>query len=383
MWGLSFTRSEKFGRLLFTACAVTLFCLSLVLFFYKLDKAPLEQWDEQTNYEVVRDTYAQENKLFLTKDQRPFFEKPPLWYYTTMVSISLFGENNFSMRLVSAVSGLSITAIIYYFVKRNTNKNAGLIAAASFLSVGQNFISFPAGGYFSTHTYRSADLDALQIALLLSGFVLSLRFNKNSKKRLVLVGFLFGLAFLAKGPLALILLLVILGLSHFKKQLSAKRTLVCLASFVLTILPWHLLMTIEYGDAFTRSYFEYHLLQRSVTSLEGHSGGIFFYPEVLIQKYYFVLWPLLLLIVFNFRVFLKTKPGVRVLAIMILILVLLTLVGTKLAWYILPFYPFFCISLGILANNFQKQKGSKIPLSLIFLFIVLGLVINVSYVLSL
>ncbi|MCA9384049.1 glycosyltransferase family 39 protein, partial [Candidatus Dojkabacteria bacterium] len=154
--------------------------LSAYLFFYKLGAAPVELWDENTNIKVVNSTLSSSDKRALQIDGEAFYEKPPVWYYLTEVLVTVFGESRYVYRLISAVSGVVISICIFLIVNKKYSPLSSFIASLSFLAVGQNIIT-NSSGYFSSHTFRSADLDPLQIALMVLSilFLLNIDRSKN------------------------------------------------------------------------------------------------------------------------------------------------------------------------------------------------------------
>ena len=84
--------------------------------YFGLGNQPVERWDEETNIKVVTDTAALKYLPVLYLGQKPFFEKPPLWYFVNLGLAGTFGISPESMRMTSAISGLLIILISAYFV---------------------------------------------------------------------------------------------------------------------------------------------------------------------------------------------------------------------------------------------------------------------------
>lgn len=186
--------------------------LAGVLCFFKLADHQVQQWDEQTNIDVVDETLrfpppdkgelegVFDSKLILHYNGKPFFEKPPLWYWGSMAIIKIHqavipaspesdgqylalsdspiyrdsagrgqNDNVFSYRFISALSGAGLTFLIYLLGKKFWGHWAGIVSSLSLLSIGHFFIN-NVSGYFSTHNFRSADLDALQLLFMMLSF---------------------------------------------------------------------------------------------------------------------------------------------------------------------------------------------------------------------
>ena len=59
-----------------------------------------------------------------------FHDHPPLVFWIEHFSISLFGENNFAMRLPSALLGITSVYLLYLLIRRLYSRRAGLMGAA-------------------------------------------------------------------------------------------------------------------------------------------------------------------------------------------------------------------------------------------------------------
>lgn len=119
-----------------------LFVLLIAFFlrFYQLGSIPAGFLNDEAN--TGYDAYS----LLLTgKDQwGTFFPinnfigfgdfQPPINRYTTVISIFLFGLNEFSVRFISALSGFLSVIVLYFLTKKLFNKWIGLLSAL-FLSI--------------------------------------------------------------------------------------------------------------------------------------------------------------------------------------------------------------------------------------------------------
>lgn len=285
-----------------------------MLCFYNLGDRPLEKWDEATNAYVVAHPHE------------PFFEKPPLWYALTRLSVDIFGFSNISIRLISALSGLGVLFLVY--------RLSNILAVLLLLTTPHLWIS-GSGGYFATHNFRSADPDGLFLFFILLSFYLV-------KKNPHLAGLASGFGILTKGPLALAPLFL---------SKNIKPILIALA----TALPWYIYKTIAYNTAFLEKHVMYHIITRISTPLEGHSGGILYYLKVLFTPSVFpYMIPALYAFVANNSTVMKP---VKTLIVFILGAVFFT--RTTLSWYLLPVYPFFAILLADTIAKISITHGAR------------------------
>jgi 4-amino-4-deoxy-L-arabinose transferase-like glycosyltransferase len=310
--------------------------------FWQL-KLPIERWDEFTNISVVRESLASAQPLNLVYQQQPFLEKPPLWYFLSMIPVRILGDRTIAFRIISIISGISILGIVFLFVNRRYDRKAGLFATISLLSFAELFVR-NAGGYFDTHTLFSADLDGLFLAFLIAGciFLAASGFRKNLMGILLLA-----LAYLVKGPLAVVIFTLVVGYRFITKQIMLRPALFLLASFVILLLPWHIVMFVIHGQGFLAAYFNSSLLQRAILPIEGHNQSWYFYFELLVNPAVNPVGIVQIgLFVFSISRQVIAKKVTLFSTIILAILLLITLMQTRITWYLLAVYPFLAMELG-------------------------------------
>ena len=270
---------------------------------------------------------------------------------------------------------------LFSLTRKYLGLHAGIISVAVLLSISHLFINNPlgTGQFFSTHTLRSADLDGLQILLLVLSLWLFDRV-KNNRKYFYLGFMVLGLAFLTKGPFTLIPLVFYCWYFYRKRlfyRIKVKNLIIGLLLFFATILPWHILMLYYSGQYFINSYLGYHILSRLTIPLEGHSADIFFYIKIFLNFSAVTVWTLALLALVN-------KFKLRISNLLLdfsrfmfpATIIFFSLVQTKLAWYILPAYPFVAILVAWYSRILYKQKYKLLLKFLFTLLLLTGLGIN-------
>src|SRR5574341_942041 len=95
-----------------------LLALSGLLFFIGLGSMGLTDRDEGRNAEAGREMFETGDWLSPTFNYEPRFAKPALVYWLMSISYSLFGVDEFSARLPSAIFGLGSIVLQYLFVSR-------------------------------------------------------------------------------------------------------------------------------------------------------------------------------------------------------------------------------------------------------------------------
>jgi len=216
---------------------------------------------------------------------KPWFEKPPLFYWGAALSFKLFGVSEAAARLPSAVSALLATlALAWLALRLYGAETARWLLLLLPTTVGMIGFSHAA----ATDMPFSG---MLTIAMVCATVVLGLTRNENTPilprtpwLALVLFGFFLGLAVLAKGPAAIILSggAIFFWALFTKRWRDAFRVLhpIALASFCLTALPWYILCARRNPDFF-RIFIIEHNFKRYLTPEFQHIQPFWFYIPIL------------------------------------------------------------------------------------------------------
>ena len=233
------------------------------------------------------------------------------------------------------------------------------------------FISALVLGTFTTFYVfaKHAMLDVSFVFFILASiyFLLSSEKTESANRYVALSGMFFGLAFMTKQVGAFLIPLIVFA--YFTatgrgiRFLFTKRFALLWGVGTLIAAPWMIYMTLRFGPDFWHSFFVFSGIMRASTPIEGHVGGYLFYFNYLINNEN-LFWVILLpfsatLCAFN-AVIKRLKEDALILAWMIIVLVLFTLIQTKLEWYILPAFPAFAIAI----SSFLYQTAKKIPLAI-------------------
>jgi len=337
------------------ACA--LFC------FYKLTYPDVAMWDEADNLGVLMESADAGHPFQLQREGIPYFDKPHLWYALTQSAILCLGRNELAFRLVTACAAFSLLLLVIFTARRLFGPVPGLAAGAFLLAVRQNFF-FKPGHRFSTHHFRSADADTLMILFLFASFALLVARVRGWRPGLWLAAAATGLGLLAKGPWAL---MAFAGFALFE-LLSAQRValtrrelgLAALA-FGVVALPWHLAMLWLWRDAFVHQYLAY-VFQRVASGLPGHSPDPLYYLSILGDRAVFFGLPLSCVAVAAMLVQRRKLPRVEragTLLTLACLAAVLQASKTKIAWYVLPLYPFLALVVAALVADLQELARAR------------------------
>ena len=218
---------------------------------------------------------------------KPWFEKPPLFYWGAGLAFKWFGVSEATARLPSAISALLATIALAWLALRlygqETARWSLLLLPTTAGMIGFSHAAatdMPFGGMFT-------------IAMVSAAAVLGLTRNKNTPilprtpwLALILFGFFLGAAVLAKGPAAIILCggAVFFWAFLTKRRRDALRLLhpVAIASFCATALPWYVRCSRRNPD-FLLVFIIEHNFKRFLTPEFQHTQPFWFYlPVVLI-----------------------------------------------------------------------------------------------------
>lgn len=311
--------------------------------FPALDHAPVQTWDESTNVSVVKNSLSTHSFPALSRLDQPFFEKPPLWYFSTMLLAKNNAPTVANGRFISAVFGF-LTILLTTFISWRWWGSVGAITTWGVLMTTNHLFITNPGGSFSTHTFRSADVDSMHILFLMVSFAAAT--HMHTRTIAVICGVAAGLSMLSKSPLGLLPLLVITMIQFNRPE--KKYIVLAWISAAVILLPWYLWMSILYGLSFIGSHFGYHLWIRVTLPLDGHNKPLWYYINVLMGRHFFLSWEWLawstIYLYVQKKVQDKRIPYMLTMALVTLLIP--TLTSTKLAWYLLPFYPFAALIIG-------------------------------------
>ena len=208
------------------------------------------------------------------------FDKPILIYWLQALSVSLFGLNEFSLRLPSAICATLWCWAVYEFCRHFLNTSKA--TTACILLASSLIISIIA---------RAATADALlNLWICLALFDAYRHFNQQdtqqSSAKYALRAYLWvGLGVLTKGPIAILIPIASITIyALLSKKIKAWQRLlinplgwlICLTVF----LPWYIAEYLAQGQAFIDGFFLKHNLSRFSNTMENHGGNLLYYLPV-------------------------------------------------------------------------------------------------------
>ncbi|MGD8594967.1 MAG: glycosyltransferase family 39 protein [Gammaproteobacteria bacterium] len=249
----------------------------LLCFAYNLGTPPLFDLDEGAFSAATWEMLKRGDFITTYLNGELRFDKPILIYWLQAASVSVFGLNEWALRLPSAIAASLWVVAVFTFARRqmdaSTGLAAGLIAA---FSIGVVVIG------------RAATADALLnlfIALTLLDIIRY--FEQPSFLLRNRVYLWMGLGLLTKGPIAI---MVPLAVSFFYVAIQKRwqdwiRALLNPLGWLIMLgiaLPWYILEYLAQGQAFIDGFFLKHNVDRFSSTMEGHGGSLFYYLPVVL-----------------------------------------------------------------------------------------------------
>jgi 4-amino-4-deoxy-L-arabinose transferase-like glycosyltransferase len=342
----------------------------------------LHDWDERYHALVAKNMIEQPLKPMLYKNpvlpydyknwagNHIWLHKQPIPLWLMSASISLFGTNVFSVRLISIILSSLLILLIYGLGNELFNKKVGIIAA--FLFAINGFVLEIGSGRASTDHIELVFLFFVTFSIWLS--VLGAKLH--SYLYVFLVGLTLGLAILTKWLPALIVLPIwlLLSLQYRQDTKFIIKSLIMISGvsfFVFFPWQWYILNTFPVEANYEYDYNRRHIYEALGTEISHFSYNI---KYLRIKFGEFLYFPMLVLCVFLFK---KGKARYHFKFAMIWVwifipLLFFTFVKTKMPGYILFTVPALYILSGYIWTFFNQKYHKNTffkVLSIIILFI--------------
>jgi 4-amino-4-deoxy-L-arabinose transferase-like glycosyltransferase len=268
--------------------------LGLLLFLPWLGSVHLFDWDEINFAEASREMILTGDYLRPQIDFKPFWEKPPLFFWLQVVSMRVWGINEFAARFVNAIVGIITLLAVYTFGRGLYGARFGLFWALAFC-----------GSILPQILFKSGVIDPWFNLFILLGIAALSRSNTAGSPRTVrpfaMAGLWIGLSVLTKGPAAFGVAVLCWGVywatGRFIGIARLKDGVVFLGVVAGVTFLFYGTETLLHGTWFLREFIEYHL-RLFGTSEAGHGQPFYFHPLVLL----FGCFPLSILAVFGFGI---------------------------------------------------------------------------------
>ena len=124
---------------------ITIAILAALLFIPFLGNVHLFDWDEINFAESAREMITTGNYFTVQIDYTTFTEKPPLFFWMQVVSMKIFGINEFAARFPNAVCGIVTLIVLFRIGKKIFNEQFARIWVMIYLGTLLTFFYFKTG----------------------------------------------------------------------------------------------------------------------------------------------------------------------------------------------------------------------------------------------
>lgn len=349
--------------------------LAALLFIPYLGNVHLFDWDEINFAESAREMITTGNYLSVQINYIPFTEKPPLFFWMQVLSMKVFGINDFAARFPNAVCGIVTLVLLFRIGKKIFNEQLAHIWVMVYLGTFVTFLYFKSGiidPWFN-----------LFIFLAIYHFhILTVKDTTNRTKHTLLTGLFLGLAVLTKGPvailIALLVYLVIVVVNRLTFFINVKEFTTIFFTTIAVCFAWFGIDLIQNGPTFIIEFTQRQIAIFSTSDAD--HGEPFFYH-----------WWVLLLGCFPASIFFikgmqtkveNTKQKMFKQWMMVLFwvtLLLFSIVKTKIVHYSsLCWFPLTAIASIYIHQSFSRNE-LKLPILLKILFAIVGLLMSTLF----
>jgi 4-amino-4-deoxy-L-arabinose transferase-like glycosyltransferase len=330
---------------------LSLLVAALLIFTVTLGQVPLRDWDEGTVAQVAREIWRAEpgslGWLYPTLHGDPYLNKPLLVHWLMAGLYHLGGVNEWTSRLPGAIL-TACSAPLLYGIGREVfmRRSPAIIAALVYLT------TLPV-----VRHGRLAMLDGAILCFFLLTLWCLLRSRRDPRWALG-VGIGLGLIALTKGIMVILLGAIALAFLLW----DAPRLLTSLylwSGIFLGMTPaglWYAAQWMHYGDLFLKTHLLTQSLNRVVASVENNAGPPWYYLLELL-KYG---WPWLLFVppAFSMAWHSRTLGWAKLVLVWSgIYLAAISIMGTKLPWYILPLYPAIALAVAVPLSQIWQRSS--------------------------
>ncbi|MBS0185899.1 MAG: phospholipid carrier-dependent glycosyltransferase [Proteobacteria bacterium] len=348
-----------------------LFVLATTLFGAFLGSRPLANPDEGRYVEIPREMLLTHDFITPRLNGIKYFEKPVLFYWMEALSLKAFGINEWAARLVPMILALVGVLSIYLMGQFLFSRKTGFYAALTLMTSALYF----ALAHIVILDMALTTFLSLGLLSFLTGFYTPV----SLKRRLCMYGasFFLGLSFLTKGVVTLALAgpIIVIWLTFYKlwRKLWPLYLPTSLFIFLLTVLPWHILVSLE-NPEFLWFYFVHEHFLRYTTTLHSRSQPLwFFLPCLIIGLFPWIFYAFQTLKKIGKTLlkegFLNEKEGFLLIWTVFTFL-FFSISNSKLIPYILPVFPSLSLLIGVFLQTKIQEKISleyKVYIGLLFL----------------
>ncbi|MCH2230283.1 MAG: glycosyltransferase family 39 protein [Crocinitomicaceae bacterium] len=243
------------------------------IFFIGLGLVHLFDWDEINFAESAREMIESGDFMRVQINYQPFWEKPPFFFWLQVVSMKLFGINEFASRFPNALFGLLYLITFFFIGKKHFGQQFGVLWALLFF------------GSLLPHLYfKSGIIDPVfNYFIFMSIYFMLLVVGKSEEKIVqyaLLAGIFSGLSVITKGPVGFLLLgltfSVYIAVNRFQIFPKIKYILLFLTGLLLVVFSWLSIELYQNGYDIMVQFIQYQLELFS-SGVAGHEQPFYYH----------------------------------------------------------------------------------------------------------
>jgi 4-amino-4-deoxy-L-arabinose transferase-like glycosyltransferase len=249
-----------------------------LLFIPFLGGVHLFDWDEINFAESAREMIVSRDYINVQINFKPFWEKPPMFVWLQVLSMKIFGINEFAARFPNAVCGILTLLVLFETGRRLYDEKFGIIWVMAF-----------SGSFLPFFYFKTGIIDPWFNLFIFSGIYFIILFTQNADKKnnrhLVLSAVLIGLAILTKGPVALIIFILTVFIywifNGFKLSVNFLNIISFAAILVFVGGFWFILQIISGNSDIITDFINYQV-RLFQTKDAGHGGFLLYHFVILL-----------------------------------------------------------------------------------------------------
>ncbi|BAZ37885.1 glycosyl transferase family protein [Calothrix sp. NIES-4101] len=340
IWGRLERRYQAVAKRLDWIWAIALLVAAVIIFTINLGELPLRDWDEGTVAQVAREIWRAPagslHWLFPTLGGEPYHNKPPLMHLLIAWAYSLAGVNEWTTRLPGAILTAMSVPLLYYvgreiFHQRIVSVYSALVYLTMLPVVRHG---------------RLAMLDGASVFFFMVMILCALRSRRNLRYCLG-VGIGFALICLTKGMLGLLLGAIAFTFLYWDtpRLLLNQYMWIGLIIGCLPVGFWYFAQWEHYGHTFTNIGMIDQSLSRIWQPVEGNKQPPWYYLVEILK--YTHPWLLFLPASLRFTWDNRNLSWAKLVLVWSWVyLVAISIMSTKLPWYVFPIYPSLALAIG-------------------------------------
>lgn len=265
--------------------AILIAIIAAVFFIPFLGRVHLFDWDEVNFAECSREMIKMDDYSQVYINFKPFWEKPPMFFWMQSTAMKIFGITEFAARFPNAICGIITLLVVFFCGSKIYDKKFGVLWALAF-----------GGSLFPNMYFKSGIIDPwfnLFTFLSLYNFILyhwvRNGFDKDGLKKrpiyyVLWSGIFMGLAILTKGQVSLMIFLLALGVyfiyNRFRMYFNWWHAILYLIIAAAVTSTWYGYETIKNGPWFVTEFLKYQY--RLFTTHDAGQKGFFGYHYIVL-----------------------------------------------------------------------------------------------------